>query len=225
MPLNESKGDMYTFITHTWNTVKGRCPHDCSYCYMKQFPQNEMRFDSKELKTDLGKDNFIFVGSSCDMWAKEVPKEWILETLDYCDQFENKYLFQSKNPARILDIINKDYRLIPPDSTIGTTIETNRQYKEMGKAPSEGLQRSLAMNAISIKFETMVTVEPIMDFDLIDLSEQIYFCDPKWVNIGADSKGHNLPEPSADKIKALIDNLRGGDIEVKLKSNLKRLGV
>jgi DNA repair photolyase len=35
MPLNPSKGNMYPFVTHTWNPIRGKCPHDCSYCYMK----------------------------------------------------------------------------------------------------------------------------------------------------------------------------------------------
>ena len=70
MGLNESKGNMYEFVTHTWNTVKGRCPHDCSYCYMKRWgKQRDPYFDRRELKTDLGEGNFIFVGSSCDIFA------------------------------------------------------------------------------------------------------------------------------------------------------------
>jgi len=30
MSLNISKGNMYEFITHTWNTIKCECNHDCS---------------------------------------------------------------------------------------------------------------------------------------------------------------------------------------------------
>lgn len=53
--LNEATGNMYTWITHTWNTVKGECPHGCIYCYMKRFgKQKPVRFDEKELKTNLG---------------------------------------------------------------------------------------------------------------------------------------------------------------------------
>ena len=33
--LNESKGNMYGFITNTWNSIKGKCYHDCSYCHPK----------------------------------------------------------------------------------------------------------------------------------------------------------------------------------------------
>ena len=99
MGLNESTGNMYDFVTHTWNTVKGKCPHDCSYCYMKRWKnQKKIRFDSKELETDLGKGNFIFVGSSCDLFAHDILYEWIIKTMEHLKRFDNKYLFQSKNP-------------------------------------------------------------------------------------------------------------------------------
>ena len=76
--LNKSKGNMYEFVTHTWNAIKGECYHQCSYCYMKRWGRlKPVRLDEKELKTDLGNDNFIFVGSSCDMFAQNIPDEWI----------------------------------------------------------------------------------------------------------------------------------------------------
>ena len=52
---------MYEWVTHTWNAIKGICPHDCAYCYMKRFPLKEPRLDEKEMLTDLGHDNFIFI--------------------------------------------------------------------------------------------------------------------------------------------------------------------
>ena len=36
MPLNKSTGNMYSFITHTWNTVKGECPHGCNMRFTKK---------------------------------------------------------------------------------------------------------------------------------------------------------------------------------------------
>jgi hypothetical protein len=73
MALNISKGNMYEFITHTWNPIKGKCPHDCSYCYMKRWGHlKPPRLVESEFNTDLGSGNFIFVGSSCDMWAERV---------------------------------------------------------------------------------------------------------------------------------------------------------
>lgn len=218
MPLNVSKGNMYAFVSHTWNTVKGKCPHDCSYCFMKQFKQATMRFDKKELATDLGEGNFIFVGSSCDMWADEVPEDWILETLSHCREHDNMYLFQSKNPERFY----MAERLFPKKTHLGTTIETNRTYPEMGKA-SEPEHRMIALNQLSHTFPTMVTVEPIMDFDIDYLHHLVSMCKPEWVNVGADSKGHDLPEPTAMKILSLIGRLEKENIEIKQKDNLKRL--
>ena len=77
--LNKSAGNMYDWVTHTWNTIKGKCYHSCSYCSIKSIAkrfnsvQKDARFDSKELKTNLGSGNFIFVGSSNDMFSKDIP--------------------------------------------------------------------------------------------------------------------------------------------------------
>lgn len=229
MPLNPVKGNMYSFLNdypengsnrgYTWNAIKGKCPHDCSYCFMKRFgEQKPLRLDRKEFKTDLGKDNFIFVGSSCDMWANDVPASWVLVTLSHCRNYDNTYLFQSKNPQRMESFRNP----VPAFSVLGTTIETNRSYPQMGLSPRPR-QRAETIGRLAAHFKTMATIEPIMDFSVKHLSELICMCRPEWVNIGADSKGHGLPEPSGDKIRKLIDSLRSNGIEVKIKSNLKRL--
>jgi len=218
MPLNVSTGNMYPFVTATWNTIKGKCPHSCIYCYMKRFgEQKPVRFDNKELKIDLGMANFIFIGSSCDMFAEDIPLEWIIDTLDYCKKFENRYLFQTKNPERLYKL--RQY--LPPDSVVGTTIETNRTYPEMGNTPLPQ-NRAKYMALLSITHQTMVTLEPLMDFDLDYLEHLISHCEPQWINIGADSQRHNLQEPSEQKILELINRLEKFT-EVKLKQNLKRL--
>jgi DNA repair photolyase len=184
---------------------------------MKIFPLGKLKFDEQELNTDLGKGNFIFVGSSCDMFAEEIPKEWIEKALEHCNKFDNKYLFQSKNPNGIF--IVKD--ILPKNSVIGTTIETNRNYK-ISKAPHV-IERALSLAEIrKAGFETMVTIEPIMDFDVEDMVKIIKMAKPKWVNIGADSKKHNLPEPSKEKVLELIKRLKEFT-EIRKKNNLGRL--
>ena len=87
MALTKSRGNMYPFVTHTWNAIKGICFHDCPYCYMKKFDGLlPIRFDPKELEVNLGNGNFIFVGSGTDAWAFDVPSDWIARVLDYCDK-------------------------------------------------------------------------------------------------------------------------------------------
>ena len=58
--------------------------------------------------------------------------------------------------------------------------------------------------------------------DLDEFAELIYYTTPNQVNIGADSKRNNLPEPSKEKVLALIAELEKFTV-VKQKSNLARL--
>ena len=213
--LNKSKGNMYPWVTHTWNVIKGKCPHDCSYCYMKRYPQSELHFDEKELKTDLGSGNTIFVGSSCDMWAKGVSENWIIKILNHCIQYGdgNKYLFQSKNPICFIGWS------LPVNAMLGTTLETNRSYK-VSEAPIPS-ERAYAIARQD--YPIMVSIEPIMDFDLDVMLKWMQEIKPEFVSIGANSRPEiKLPEPSGDKVRALIEGLKEFT-EVKIKDNLKRL--
>ena len=210
------------WLTHTFNIVKGKCPHDHKdgYCYMKKWgEQPALHFDKKELKTNLGNGNFIFVGSSCDLFANAIPAKWIFDTLEHCKKFNNKYLFQSKNPGKIYVWRHS----LPEDSIIATTIETNRIYKEMCKAPKPA-ERSFWLSKMQkLGYKTTITIEPIMDFNLDILVEIIEYCLPNFVSIGANTNYKiKLIEPSPDKVAALIERLKDFT-EVKIKSNLKRL--
>ena len=224
MGLNKSKGNMYKFITHTWNTVKGQCYHDCSYCYMKRWKNlKPTRFDEKELKTDLGKGNFIFVGSSNDMFSEDIPLEWILKTLKHCKKHDNKYLFQSKNPKRFLNFIDIiDNCIITDKSILCTTIESDKYIPEIMKNSPAPIDRSIAMHELSYAVNTCVTIEPIINFSLKNLINLIQACNPIQVNIGADSGNNNLPEPSKEKIIDLIYEI-GKFTKVNQKKNLSRL--
>ena len=223
MGLNVSKGNMYSWVTHTWNTVKGKCPHDCSYCYMHRWGnQKPIRFDESELLADLGQDNTIFVCSSCDMWANDIPGGWIERTLEYCRRFDNDYLFQSKNPRAFLQIIEFFPEWLPEKVRFCTTIESNKYYyPEMGKT-NYPQNRATCMFLIPNKYQKYVTIEPVMDFDLDDMIELIKICHPVQVNIGADSGNNRLPEPSKEKLIQLIEALKEFTI-IDQKRNLSRL--
>lgn len=226
MIIDKTKNNMYNWITKTYNPLGGICPHACDYCYVKSNhrPVVKKKYSGKpylvehELKKSLGKDNFIFVCSMMDLFADDIEYLWLEEIVRYCMKYDNQYLFQSKNPKRMFKWVHH----IKSSDIMATTIETNRHYLQMGKAPPVN-ERSEYLSYISQHVKTIVTCEPIMNFDLDEMTDIILMCNPEWVNIGADSKGHNLPEPSTDKIKDLISNLKNDNIEVKLKSNLKRL--
>ncbi len=218
MALRVQKGNMYGFVSHTWNTIKGKCEHDCSYCYMKKWNRlRERRFDMQELKTDLGSGNFIFVGSSCDMFSDKVSPEWIKLTLEHCSKFANKYLFQTKNPANFL----KYAELFPNGTILCTTLESNRLYPEIMANSPPPVIRAESM-ALLNKFERHVTIEPILDFDKQEFVEMIKQISPIQVNIGADSGGHHLPEPSKQNVLALIEELKTFTTVFE-KKNLRRI--
>lgn len=220
MGLNKSSGNMYGFVSHTFNIIKGVCMLLCLYCYMRKIAKKDKYFDFKELNTDLGSGNFIFVGSGIDMWAPDIPDEWITMVLDYLEKFNNKYLLQSKNPSRFIDFINHP---VMQKSIFCTTIESNRVDCSISKAPPVQ-ERAEAMNKLhELGFETMVTAEPIMDFDIEPMAELLRKCHPSQINIGFNTnKEVDLDEPSIDKCLELVRILRD-NFNVKLKRNASRL--
>lgn len=129
MKLNPTTGNMYDFINYTGNAIRGNCPHNCAYCFMKRNGDlGNIRLDGNELTGKIIENKFIFIGDTTDMFANDIPDEWIKQVLNYCDCFNNKYLFQSKNPKRILEFINHS---VFSKSVVCTTIESNRDYPEL----------------------------------------------------------------------------------------------
>lgn len=215
--INPQSGNMYPFITGTWNAVKGKCPHNCMYCYMKKWgEQKPMRFSPNDMKDDFGKGNFIFIGSSCDMWANSVPLEWIIKIVNKClAQPHNKYLLQSKNPARFTK-----YNLVEKlDAIFACTIESNRNHP-VSDAPLIN-ERVEAMARLTLP--KMISIEPILEFDLDKMVEIIDTIKPIKISIGADSQGCLMEEPPTYKLEKLIQAIRERKIDLCVKSNLKRL--
>jgi hypothetical protein len=175
-----------------------------------------LRLVEKELKTNLGSGNFIFVGSMIDMWAAQVPTEWLVEVAMHLEKFPaNTYLFQTKNPAGF-----KPIGIWPHDSIFAVTMETNRSTGDaVANAPP--LKDRLAVFDLLKVPRKMVGIEPIMDFDP-SFVEWIQAIRPEFVSIGADSKSHHLPEPPAGKVRELIQELEKFT-KVIQKDNLRRL--
>jgi DNA repair photolyase len=218
--LKKRSGNLYEFVTHSWNPVKGECPYHCSYCYVERMmnrygkKQSPLHLDEKELRTNLGRDNFIFVCSGCDLFHPDVPDEWILKVLQRTfEALDNTYLWHTKNPRRVFDF------LVPAKSILCVTVESNIPWPGISKAP----QPSDRINLLrEWKGKKMITIEPVMKFS-DDFAKKIIACNPFQVNIGADSGNNHLPEPSPEKIAALIEALRSHNIKVELKNNLRRL--
>ena len=78
----------------------------------------------------------------------------------------------------------------------------------MRKSPSIE-NRVSAMEEIAMKgFDTYITAEPIMKFDLPEMIEYMRRCNPKPVNIGRESfRIIEIPEPSNEEVNELAKEL------------------
>lgn len=231
MPLKKVKrgSNMYQgWVTHTHSLLDGRCLHECSYCYVqamaKRYPllaerySGDIRLRDKELAVNYGKDNAIFIEHCSDLFAANVPDKFIIKILAHCREYQsNTYIFQTKNPSRYCDFLDE----FPKNTMIGTTIETNRDIIGVSRAPHVR-ERYYAIKELTF-MSKFITIEPILDFDVEELSRWIKEINPCFVNIGADSKGHHLIEPTMEKIHALIEKLQEYGVEVKEKHNIGRL--
>lgn len=230
MKLNIRTGNMYDFVTHTGNIIKGTCPHRCSYCYMNKWDENErpIYFDDSELQSTTKTGNFIFVGSNGDMFADKIPKKYIWTALNHCYESNNnlfgegnRYFFQSKNPKRFLEFIDHP---IFTDSVLCTTIESDIWYPEhMGKCPSiesrvEGMEK-----IASLGIKTYLTAEPLMKFNLDKMLEYIKRCNPIQVNFGKNThRKVILPEPTGKEIEELaLETAKITDLVI-LKKNVSK---
>jgi DNA repair photolyase len=222
MALTKSKGNMYDWTSDHWNPIKGKCRYKCPYCYVphsraKKLYSGALYLDEKDLKTYLGRDKIIFVGSMTDMWGAWIPNEWRQRIISRCLIYpENEYVFQSKNPGRFIDFQPQ------PNFLYGTTMETD-QYPEGFNPNVPSINARFAMmKGLAPARRRFITIEPIMEFDLYPFVEMIRKLHPEFVTIGADSKKHNLIEPGWHKIQALIEELTKFT-EIRHKPNLERL--
>lgn len=232
MPLRKAKGNMYDWCTHTHSHLRGKCSHQCSYCYVQELEKRfqsghwagETRIDESELYVDYGKDKTIFIEHTHDLFAPDVRNEWLSAIFRHCRQYpDNTYVFQSKVPA---DFYWYWRAHLPPRCLLGTTIETSNinHINTYSCAPATGPGgRAWDLRHLADAFRVFLTIEPIMDFNLEEMVSLVRTAGPEFVNIGADSKNCGLPEPSADDVLALIRRLRKSGIEVRCKDNLKRI--
>ena len=217
--MNKSTGNMYDFVDYTWNPVKGRCWYNCAYCYVKRWgTPGEQHLDEKELNADLGEGNVIFICSGIDLFGPFIQDRFIHEVISRRKQYPgNQYLWHTKNPryaAKKLSPLND-----VTNDTLCATIESDFVSRRFSGAPNpaarvEGLRRYPGRR--------MITIEPILDFDLEAFTGMLLAAEPVQINIGANSGHYRLPEPPSEKIIELIETLKPHTV-VHLKKNLARI--
>jgi DNA repair photolyase len=212
--------NMYRQSVGSWNPFVG-CKFDCEYCkssYKRQAKRRKRQclkcydfrphFHVERLKRPLPRtrdDSFIFC---CDFADLAFCKpEWLQQILERIKELPDRtFLLQSKNPSVFMNYS------FPSNVLLGTTIETNRDtfYKGISRAPLPS-QRYEAMLKLR-HLQKIVTIEPIIDFDIEILVNWICTLEPEACYVGYDSKSNYLPEPELKKVKVLITKIKSTTI-------------
>lgn len=98
------------YLDFTYNTVKGKCPRGCWYCYMNRPPSSwaiqknpMLRLDERVLAQKFPNNgSLIGVGYNIEMFHEKIPSKWIQATINNIRERGQKdtFLFLTKNPAR-----------------------------------------------------------------------------------------------------------------------------
>lgn len=224
--------NMYVDSVKQWNPFMG-CRYACKYCltsFQRQAKRQKnncmrcYRYEPHEhpdrLKAPLpktGPGEFIFTCANSDItFCTTEYLEKILERIK-CEP-EKTFVIQSKNPKTF-------GRVKFPDNVIlGTTIETNRdelnKQAKISKAPppSQRFKDFLKINHA----RKMVTIEPVLKFDLEVMVDWIKQLKPIKVWIGYDSKSNTLPEPEVSEVKALEEAIKALDLGIEVKEKKMR---
>lgn len=213
---------MFSIVGETWNPIYG-CLHNCQYCWARKLARDRLRnsrkysngfqpnLDERELKREFKPGGVVFVSDMGDIFSPGVEDEWIERVIEHVSRFPQTYfLFLTKNPFRYHEFS------FPSNSILGATIETNRDMKEVSRAPPPS-ERYEAMRKLEwpLKF---IAVEPILDFDPEILAKWIKEIDPVMVYIGYDNYNNKLLEPPIRKTERLIEAVKAEGIIVFRKT-------
>lgn len=218
-----TKSRMYP-ETKTWNPFKG-CEFDCIYCepsfkricrlynkcfYCKEYTPHE----HPERLDRIPSGKIIFVAGNGDIsFCRPRFVHIIIETIK--KHPDKTFYLQSKDPA----CFGRYIPVLPSNVILVTTLETNRDegYEKISKAPKPSERYK---DFLALKYpRKVVTIEPVMEFDLMVFIAMIGRINPEYVWIGYNSKPKavQLPEPSKEKLKRFIKELRATGIEVRGK--------
>ena len=218
---------MYEFSVKQWNPFSG-CEHECKYCvssfqrqlkrWAKKNCQGCYKFEPHEhperLSQSLPTTNYmqyIFTCSNGDIAFCET--DYLKKIIKRIKKEPNKtFLIQSKDPKTFKRVA------FPRNVILGTTIESNKDdlVEAVSKAPkpSERYNDFLEVNHPT----KMITIEPVIDFDLDIMISWVIEIKPCMVWLGYDSKKNNLVEPELEKVLQLYWELGKRDFLVKLKT-------
>ena len=224
--LNQKKhGKMFSIVTGTWNPISG-CLFNCNYCWAKDLAitklKNTKRYskgftpslNETEFKVNFAKGDLIFVADMGDMFADFIRSEWIMQVFSHIKKFpEADFLFMTKNPKRYVELLPH----IPKNVILGATIETtNDEIIQVDKVSNATLpsQRYQAMKEL-VWERKIVSIEPVLDFNLNTFVGWIEDINPFLVYIGYDNYCHKLREPTLKQTTELMQKLSATSLVIR----------
>lgn len=208
-----SENNMYSASVMQWNVFKG-CLFDCIYCeksYKRQAKRQKQncikcynyephkhpeRVNNRFPKTNFGE--FIWACSSGDISFCDT--EFLSKIIKRIESEPDKnFLLQSKNPKTFERVS------FPNNVILGITLETNRDglytKNNISKAP---LPSQRYNDFLKVKHPVkMITIEPVMKFDIGVMLEWIENINPCMIWLGYDSKETHHYDPTKEEFKEL----------------------
>ncbi|MBL7077756.1 MAG: DUF5131 family protein [Kiritimatiellae bacterium] len=219
--------NMYKLSVRSWNPFVG-CGFDCTYCgpsfqqqakRRKQDCQQCYEYKPHEhperLDNSLPTTGFCQFIFTCDMGdISFCPDEHLERIVKRIRQESDRtFLIQSKAPATFMRV-----KKWPRNVILGTTIETNRDdlCADVSTAPPPS-KRFKDLLAVDHPVK-MITLEPLMSFDVDILASWVEKIHPRMVWLGYQNHGDDLPAPPLERVRELHWRLSQLHIPVVLKS-------
>ena len=222
------KSNMYA-RAKTWNPFKG-CEFDCIYCRPSFQQQSKRQMHlcrscyeyvphcHRKRLVKIPSADIVFVSGNGDLAF--CPSDFIPEIIAAIRNHNRRcsyktYYFQSKQPECLEPFIEQ----LPSNVILVTTLETNRDsgYGQFSKAPppTERFQQFKSLKHL----RKVVTIEPVMDFDLRIFSQWIISIHPEYVWLGLNSRPQQvqIPEPTIYKLRTFVSVLNAAGVEVRFK--------
>jgi len=211
-------GNMFSFITKTWNPIAGGpCPFNCykGGCWAtklkKQHDWDKYKGKWRIHETQIGRKfkpgEFVFVCDMIDIGAPDIPAEVVDRVLDAIrGQPQVQFLLLTKGDKFYVDYMHD----IPDNCVCGITMETDQDIPdELTHAPhpEKRLDSLVWLKCYYPMIKTFISIEPIMPFSE-HLPRKIERAAPWMVAIGYDNYANKLPEPRKQDTEWLIKQLQ-----------------
>lgn len=213
--------------TVTWNPFKG-CLFDCIYCkpsFQLQARRQKWRctdcynfvpHNHPERLNKIPSGETIFACGNGDIsFCNYKFTNQIIESIKKSKK-NSVFFLQSKRPEYFEAFLDK----LPNSVRLLTTLETNRDdnYDKISRAPKPSTRYEQFLN---LDYPNkIVTIEPIMDFDLNEFVDMIVNINPMYVWLGLNTrpKQVTLPEPSKEKFDEFRERLKENNINVNFQT-------